>query len=69
MYAYLTLSTYTVKIALQKRTESIILEYYEHGDTNEAAMAFEDFLTDVSRPKVHTYLQINKFSVYNVFIL
>lgn len=37
---------------LQKRTESIILEYYEHGDTNEAAMAFEDFLTDASRSKV-----------------
>lgn len=37
---------------IQKRTEPVILEYYEHGDTHEAAIVLEEFLTDSSRHAV-----------------
>ncbi|XP_058064509.1 programmed cell death protein 4 [Anopheles bellator] len=35
-----------------KKMESIILEYYEHGDTHEVADAFEDLLTLEMKPLV-----------------
>lgn len=40
-----------------KKTEPIILEYYEHGDTLEVARSIDEYLTSAMRPVV-TYVAI-----------
>lgn len=40
-----------------KKTEPIILEYYEHGDTIEVARSIDEYLTALTRPMV-TYVVV-----------